>query len=227
MWFGLHDALLPLGEYPRIRDVLREVETLAQPIGDRQRLGRAYSYICHNAWIDLADNERAADYVARTLRIADAEGNRTLAMVVSFYLGQINLSRGDLPASVEMFSRCMALAAADSSPRPRGAPAPDCRSAGVPPPRSRSAAAPCEGGRHGGMVQQKPGSRTSCRGVAGWRGYVQAGRLSKGPLQGTWINQGPGFQAFRSAPWAVHAPRSSTRCRRSSFACSIRRVSRG
>ena len=88
----------------------------AQSLGDRQRLGRAYSYISHNAWIDLADNERAADYAARALRIAGAEGNRTLDMVASFYLGQINLSRGDLRASVDAFYRCMASAAV-ASPR--------------------------------------------------------------------------------------------------------------
>jgi hypothetical protein len=115
--FELHDALLPVGEYARIRDVLAEVENVAQSLGDRHRLGRAYSYISHNAWIDLADNERAADYAARALQIADAEGNRTLDMVVSFYLGQINLSRGDLPASVEAFTRCIACAAV-ASPRP-------------------------------------------------------------------------------------------------------------
>ncbi len=101
--FRLHDALLPLGRYRPMREVLERAERLASPAGDRLALARVYSYQGHFAWIARADNDAAAGYALRSLDLARELGNRQLQIANRFYLGQIEYSRGRLRESVEAF----------------------------------------------------------------------------------------------------------------------------
>jgi tetratricopeptide (TPR) repeat protein len=116
--FHLHDALLPLGHHDRIRDALHEAETLASALDDRRRLGRAYSYLSHHAWIAVGDNRRAVEYARRALALARAEANWPLEIVANFYLGQIGYSCGDLRGAVEALTRNVTMLPATSVGRP-------------------------------------------------------------------------------------------------------------
>ena len=107
--FHLHDALLPLGEYDRVRDALAEAEALATALDDRRRLGRGYAYLSHYAWIAVGDNRRADEYAHRALLLAQADGNQPLEIVTNFYLGQIGYGRGDLHAALAALTRNIAM----------------------------------------------------------------------------------------------------------------------
>jgi class 3 adenylate cyclase/tetratricopeptide (TPR) repeat protein len=112
--FHLHDALLPLGEYDRIRDVLAEAEALVTALDDRRRLGRGYSYLSHYAWIAVGDNRRAHEYAHRALALARADAAPSLEIVANFYLGQIGYGRGDLHDAVSALARNIAMLPATS-----------------------------------------------------------------------------------------------------------------
>jgi predicted ATPase/class 3 adenylate cyclase len=115
--FSLHDALLPMGAYKRIVDVVREAEAVASELDDRRRLGRAYSYLSHHAWIALADHDSAIAYAERALDLARAESNAALEIVANFYIGQTRHSQGNLPASLAAFARNISLLSGETSRR--------------------------------------------------------------------------------------------------------------
>jgi hypothetical protein len=75
--FHLHDALLPLAQYERVGDVLREAEAVACGL-DGRRQGRAYSYLSHYAWVAERDkdNLRAIEYAGRSLSREPRESAR-------------------------------------------------------------------------------------------------------------------------------------------------------
>jgi tetratricopeptide (TPR) repeat protein len=116
--FSLHDALLPVGAYERIVDVVKAAEAIARELGDQRRLGRAYSYLSHHAWIALSDHESAITYAERALDIARKESNAPLEIVANFYIGQTRHSQGDLSAALAAFSHNIALLSTGTSRRP-------------------------------------------------------------------------------------------------------------
>src|SRR5262249_51359556 len=64
--FDLRNALLPLGDQARIFEHLREAETLAQVLDDRQRLGQVSVYMTEYFRV-MSDLERAVESGQRAL----------------------------------------------------------------------------------------------------------------------------------------------------------------
>ncbi len=84
--FDLRAALLALGEFDRMQNLLREAETLAERIGDRVRLGWALSHMGEPLRAAGA-YERQIEVAERALAIATAEGDPLLAVQLNFQLG--------------------------------------------------------------------------------------------------------------------------------------------
>jgi class 3 adenylate cyclase/tetratricopeptide (TPR) repeat protein len=124
--FDLRMALLPLGEHDRLLDSLREAETLAETLGDSQRLGSVTANLAHCLWLlgdleqALATGQRA---VALTVTIEDDQlrnrANSLLARVY-FSLGQygqaIEAFRWRVEALVDMHGQVRSGAATSSVP---------------------------------------------------------------------------------------------------------------
>jgi len=101
--FGLRTSLLPLGEHQRIFDVLREAESMAEAIGDRGRLGRAYAYLT-NAFFISGNQQQGLDYGCRALAIADELGDFPLHAEAKLRLGQVHHALGDYAGAVAMLN---------------------------------------------------------------------------------------------------------------------------
>jgi transcriptional regulator with AAA-type ATPase domain/tetratricopeptide (TPR) repeat protein len=101
--FDLRTSLLPLGEHLRIFDVLREAESMAEAIGDRGRLGRAYAYLT-NAFFISGNQEQGLDYGRRALAIADELGDFPLQAEAKLRLGQVHHALGDYARAVAMLN---------------------------------------------------------------------------------------------------------------------------
>jgi class 3 adenylate cyclase/tetratricopeptide (TPR) repeat protein len=71
---SLRTALLPLGEFRRIHDLLRDAATLAEALGDQHRLGRISDRLCHASW-QIGDYGAALEFGQRALAISMALGN--------------------------------------------------------------------------------------------------------------------------------------------------------
>jgi class 3 adenylate cyclase/tetratricopeptide (TPR) repeat protein len=92
--FDLRNVLLPLGDYGRIFDRLREAETLAQVLGDRQRLAQVSVYMTEY-FRRMRDRDHAIESGQRALVLATAHGDVGLQVMAKFYVGSISYDLGD------------------------------------------------------------------------------------------------------------------------------------
>jgi tetratricopeptide (TPR) repeat protein len=90
--FDLRNVLLPLGDYGRIFDRLREAETLAQVLGDRQRLVQVSVYMTEY-FRRMRDRDHAIESGQRAL--ATAHGDVGLQVMANFYVGAVYYDLGD------------------------------------------------------------------------------------------------------------------------------------
>jgi class 3 adenylate cyclase/tetratricopeptide (TPR) repeat protein len=82
----LYQSMMPLDELRPLQGYLREAESLAAALGDRERLGWARLHICHVlALID--DMRRVVELGHEVVAIADTVGNRTIEAVAYLWLG--------------------------------------------------------------------------------------------------------------------------------------------
>jgi class 3 adenylate cyclase/tetratricopeptide (TPR) repeat protein len=82
----LYQSMMPLDELRPLLGYLREAESLAAALGDRERLGWARLHICHV--LALIDDMRRVVELGHEVRaIADAVGNRTIEAVAYLWLG--------------------------------------------------------------------------------------------------------------------------------------------
>ena len=103
----LRNALAPLGEYRRMRDYLREAETLAEILDDRRRLGLVVSQLAH-AFFAEGNQDRALEYGRRGLAIATGLGDFGLQVGMNFRLGQIYHVLGDYHRAVAVLETSVA-----------------------------------------------------------------------------------------------------------------------
>src|SRR5262249_52794348 len=82
----LRNALLPLGEQARVFDHLRTAETLAERLGDDQRLGRVASYQCIY-FTNMGEHDRAIAAGQRALTLATTSGAFDVQVIAQTNLG--------------------------------------------------------------------------------------------------------------------------------------------
>jgi DNA-binding NtrC family response regulator/tetratricopeptide (TPR) repeat protein/class 3 adenylate cyclase len=90
----LGNALVPLGEFRRILDCLREAEPRAEALGDQRRLARVLSFMAFCVWM-TGDHERAVTLGRRALGIAETLQDFPLQVRTNFYVGQAYHALGD------------------------------------------------------------------------------------------------------------------------------------
>lgn len=90
---AMRDPLFRLGRTKALRDRLDEAEKLAEGLGEGGRLAQLRIFQCHHAWLQ-GDNMTAAAAMARAAEQAEAEGNATLALRVTFQRGMLAQSLG-------------------------------------------------------------------------------------------------------------------------------------
>jgi class 3 adenylate cyclase/tetratricopeptide (TPR) repeat protein/energy-coupling factor transporter ATP-binding protein EcfA2 len=98
--FELRHALLPLGDQAPIFDHLREAETLAQMLNDRQRLGQVSVYMAEYFRV-MSDLDHAVESGQRALTFAATLGDVGLQVKANFYLGTVYYDLGDYGRAVE------------------------------------------------------------------------------------------------------------------------------
>jgi tetratricopeptide (TPR) repeat protein len=99
--FDLLLALLPLGEYGRIFDSLRDAERLAEVLGDQHRLGQATVRMINYFYV-RGDYDRALASGQRARAIATALGELALQVQTHFYLGQVYYTLGDYQQAIDL-----------------------------------------------------------------------------------------------------------------------------
>jgi class 3 adenylate cyclase/tetratricopeptide (TPR) repeat protein len=97
--FALRNALLPFGEYGRSFDHLREAETLAHRLDDRQRLGRVLVYMAEY-FRQMNNLDQAVESGQRALALATALGDVDLQVMANFYVGSLYYDLGDYPRAM-------------------------------------------------------------------------------------------------------------------------------
>jgi class 3 adenylate cyclase/tetratricopeptide (TPR) repeat protein len=105
--FDLRQALVPLGEFGRIPDELREAETLAKAIGDQERLGRVCCYMT-NYFRMVGDYDRAIDSGKRALAIAAHLEDLPLQVMTREYLGIVYHHRGEYRQAMDFLRQNVA-----------------------------------------------------------------------------------------------------------------------
>jgi class 3 adenylate cyclase/tetratricopeptide (TPR) repeat protein len=100
--FGLRTALLPLGEFGRMVEHLREAHRLAETLGDRRRLGWVSVYMKISFQV-LGDNASSFAAGRRALDIAATVDDAPLQIVAAAYLGWDYLIRGDYRRAASLY----------------------------------------------------------------------------------------------------------------------------
>jgi class 3 adenylate cyclase/tetratricopeptide (TPR) repeat protein len=120
--FDLRTALMPLGEFARTLDALREAEAVAKEINDARRLGKVVASMTNLFW-EMGDQERAITSGRRALEIAAGVEDGALRDMALRYLGCSYYAIGDYKGAIDVFKQAMgprggAAAASGSAPRP-------------------------------------------------------------------------------------------------------------
>jgi tetratricopeptide (TPR) repeat protein len=97
---ALRAALLPFGEYGQILHHLREAETLARVLDDRQRLVRV-SVSLTEYFRQMSDHDHALETGQRALASATTLGDVGLQVIAHYYLGLIYYDLGDYRRAVD------------------------------------------------------------------------------------------------------------------------------
>jgi class 3 adenylate cyclase/tetratricopeptide (TPR) repeat protein len=102
--FELRNALLALGDFPRILTCLREAESLAEALDDQRRLGRVFSYMIVH-FSRMGDYGRAVQAGQRALAIGQAIGDFALGLVANQYLGTAYYYLAEYRRAIELLRR--------------------------------------------------------------------------------------------------------------------------
>jgi len=100
----LRTALFALGEFVRMRDVLREAETLAEALDDPGRLGWVSVAMSHSFWL-MGAQEHAVASSQRALAIAEVLSDGGLRIMATFNLGRAYHDLGDYRRAMEFLRR--------------------------------------------------------------------------------------------------------------------------
>jgi predicted ATPase len=97
----LRNAWHPLGEHTRILDHLHAAETLAEALGDAQRLGRVYSMLCICVDWGTGDHDRSLVIGQRAMNLAKAHGDLNFEIEVASTLGGIHCVLGNYTQAID------------------------------------------------------------------------------------------------------------------------------
>jgi class 3 adenylate cyclase/tetratricopeptide (TPR) repeat protein len=106
--FDLCNALLPLNEHPRVLDHLGAAETLAERLGDLQRLGRIPGYLCLS-FSAMGEHARAIAAGQRALALATTSGAFDVQVMAQTALGIAYYAGGDFQQARDVARRTMVL----------------------------------------------------------------------------------------------------------------------
>ncbi|MCI0528068.1 MAG: tetratricopeptide repeat protein, partial [Nitrospira sp.] len=102
--FNLRNALLPLREFERILDSLREAETLANTLDDQRRLGWVSGYMTHY-FLFMGNSDRAIESGQRALAIVTTFQDFALQTLTNIMLGQVYYSLGNYPQAMNFLRK--------------------------------------------------------------------------------------------------------------------------
>jgi len=108
----LRPPLLQLGRLDDIHRLSKEAESMAQQVGDEERLARAYAYLVNYHYM-LGEPARTVDYGARCLDIAERRGDPALATLARRYLGLSHHAQGHHRMAIQVLEDNVAALAAD------------------------------------------------------------------------------------------------------------------
>jgi cytochrome P450/class 3 adenylate cyclase len=114
--FDLHSALIPLGEFSRIVEVLRDAEKLADRLGDRARQGRVSASMATWYWC-IGDPDRALECGQRALAMAEVLEDGALEAVSNHRVGEAHVSLGNYRQAIASFERNLELRTSAPSPK--------------------------------------------------------------------------------------------------------------
>jgi len=100
----MRNALLALGDFKAIFDLLCEAETLAEAIDDHRRLGRVSLYMTEYFRME-GDYDRAVASGQHALTLAESVSDFGTQVVANFYLGIAYYSLGDLRRAMEVLRK--------------------------------------------------------------------------------------------------------------------------
>ena len=123
--FNLRSALMPLGDFARTLEILREAEVVAEELNDTRRLGRIAASMTNVFW-EMGDQDRAIRSGRRALEIAAGVEDSALRDMALRYLGCSYYAIGDYKGAVDVFKQVIgprggglgSAAASGSAPRP-------------------------------------------------------------------------------------------------------------
>jgi class 3 adenylate cyclase/tetratricopeptide (TPR) repeat protein len=104
----LRSALIPLGEFPRIFQLLRELESLAERLGDPRRQGLVAALMA-GAYPTIGRPDQAVTHGERAREIASELGDRNISVLANTYLGAAYFSLGEHERSIEAARRVVSL----------------------------------------------------------------------------------------------------------------------
>ena len=101
-------ALIPLSEWARMGEHIREAERLARALGDQRRLGRIANFMLNQCLL-TGDYDGALRFGREALSIARSLGNRSIEVVATTNLGGTHSARGEFSDAAAFFERNVAL----------------------------------------------------------------------------------------------------------------------
>jgi tetratricopeptide (TPR) repeat protein len=102
--FDLRSTLTPLGEVEAALHCLRDCASLAEALGDRQRLGGVFSRM-GDSFVQIGDYTRAIEVGERALTIAEAFADVAMEWSAAENLGRVYHAVGDYRRAVECLER--------------------------------------------------------------------------------------------------------------------------
>src|SRR5262249_11015064 len=107
--FELRTALLPIGQFARMTDHLREAEGLAEQLQDRRRLCQGALYAAGHFRLRMGNAAEARRAAMRALELAESLDDSSLRVAATAYLGQALYDSGEYERAAELFARNVAL----------------------------------------------------------------------------------------------------------------------
>ena len=104
----LRNALLPLGDRPRMAEHLHEAGVLARTLGDQHRLARIATFMVSQCLV-TGDYDEAVRFGQEALSIGQTLGDRSIEVVATAFLGQAHAARGEFSDAATLFERNVAL----------------------------------------------------------------------------------------------------------------------
>jgi class 3 adenylate cyclase/tetratricopeptide (TPR) repeat protein len=104
----LRSALIPLGEFPRIFQILQELESFAERLGDQRRQGLVAALMA-GAYPTIGRPDQAARYGERARVIAFGLGDTDIGVLANTYLGASYFFLGEHERCIESARRVISL----------------------------------------------------------------------------------------------------------------------